>query len=167
MTFRLIACIDNNNGLGYKNKLLYNLKGDMKWFKERTMGHAVVMGGKTHCSIPGGVLKGRSNFVVSRTLPVSKEYHLYSSTINVILGLPKHPDAKGKKIYIIGGGDIYKDLIHHANYLELTVVDTASKADTFFPEIDPDIWDCESISDFIKEGDLEYRHVFYKRKKLL
>ena len=167
MTFRLIAAVDNNFGIGYKNKLLYNLKGDMKWFKERTTGNAVIMGRKTYDSIPGGVLKNRSNFVISKTLPVSKEYTLYSSVENVLLGIQKHPDVKSKKIYVIGGAEIYKQMLPHANYIELTVVNSTKKADTFFPELYDHIWECESSTDFIQEGDLEYRHIIYKRKKPL
>ena len=61
-----IVCVDKNWGIGKNNDLLFNLKEDMKFFKETTMGHPVVMGRRTFESLPN-ILPGRENIVISTT----------------------------------------------------------------------------------------------------
>lgn len=164
MSIRLIACIDKNHGLGMKNKLLYNIKADMGRFKKLTTGHAVVMGRKTFESLPNGPLKDRANFVISKTSGMIDGAILYRSVTDFIIGGLKHPEVKDRKIFIIGGGEIYGQFIDHANHIEITHVDSEKKADSFFPNISPDVWEVENESEEFIENNVPYRHVTYKRK---
>lgn len=160
---RLIACMDQNRGIGSNSGLLFPLKDDMERFKELTTGNAVVMGRKTYESLPNGVLKNRANFVISKTSGIIKGGHLYRSVEDFLIGGLKHPDVQGKIIYVIGGGEIYKQFLPHANYLDLTVVASSKPADTFFPEFNLDEWEKETVSDYISEKDVRYNYITCKR----
>ena len=121
----LIAAIGKNNELGYQNKLLWSLPGDMKYFKENTTGKRVVMGRKTYESI-GRPLPNRENIVItSHEIPEVKTV----KSIDDILSLEGDT-------YIIGGASIYKEFIKYAGFLLLTEVDDSPTADAFFPEFD-------------------------------
>lgn len=167
MNIRLIACIDNNNGLGLNNKLLYNIKDDMQHFKNLTTGQVVVMGRKTFDSLPNGPLKDRENFVISRTMKPIKGVHLYRSVEDFLIGGQRHQAIKGKRIYVIGGGQIYEQFIKHANHIDLTVVNDSKPADSFFPEIDPDLWEISISTSLMYEGKTSYTYVTHKRKTQL
>lgn len=167
MNIRLIACIDEANGLGINNQLLYRLKDDLKRFKTLTEGNAVVMGRKTYESLPNGPLPGRSNFVISTTSGMIPGAWLYRSVSDFLEGGSRHPDTKDRKVYVIGGGEIYSQFIQHANFLDITEVKKTKRADSFFPMIDPEIWEKEMASDYITENGVSFRYVTYKRIKPL
>ena len=72
---KAIAALDRNWAIGRDGKLLCHIPGDLKYFKEQTLGKTLVMGRKTLESLPGGSpLPGRENVIISRTLPESDEY---------------------------------------------------------------------------------------------
>lgn len=120
----LIAAMNKNNGIGYKNKLLYDIPEDRKLFRDLTLDKVVIMGRKTWLSLPHKPLPGRTNVVVSRDgLHLNKALELY----------------KDKDICIIGGSEIYAQTIHKADVIHLTVVlDDKKEADAFFPIISQD-----------------------------
>ena len=125
----LIAAVNKNNGIGYKNELLYDIPEDKKLFRELTLGKVVIMGRKTWLSLPHKPLPGRTNVVVSRhTISLRKALELY----------------KDKDICIIGGGKVYKQAMRYADIIHLTLVlDDKKEADTFFPEIPKDFYKAE------------------------
>lgn len=131
----LIAAVAENNALGKNNDLLWHLPDDFKHFKETTSGHRIIMGRKTFESFPKP-LPNRTHIIITR----QKDYH-YDGCIVVqdlegaISACPKEED-----IYIIGGGEIYKQSISIADKLEITRVHHAFDADVFFPEIDIEKW---------------------------
>ena len=129
--FSIIAAIGKNRELGAKGNLVFHIKEDMKYFKNTTMGHKIVMGSNTWKSLPGK-LPGRENIVISH-------YTVPNADVTVT-DLPNfiatHKDAP-EEIFIIGGGTIYKEFLPYATALYLTEIDaSAPQADVFFPAFD-------------------------------
>lgn len=133
----IIAAIGKNNELGKKNALLWSLSADMKHFRETTIGHVVIMGQKTFESI-GVPLSKRRNIVVSRNEVFTHEGIEISKSLEDIIKLFENSK---EEVFVIGGGEIYKQTIAKANKLYITHVDKSfPDADTFFPEIIPVVW---------------------------
>ena len=131
----LIVAQSDNRAIGRDNQMPWHLPRDLQHFKRHTLGHPVIMGRKTYDSI-GRALPGRQNLVISR---------------NAALALPDAqtcPDlataiacARGDKIFIIGGAEIYRLALPLADTLLVTHVHTSvAQADAYFPPIDPDAW---------------------------
>lgn len=159
MNINLIAAIGKNYELGKDNNLIWRIKGDMKFFKETTMGHPIVMGRKTFESLPK-VLPGRSNIVISTSDIQNNEIELYKS-IKEFLDTYKDFNSD---IFVIGGASIYSQFIDIATKLYLTEVDAEEQsADVYFPRFDINDWSREVLLEK-KEDLLEYKHVLYKRK---
>ncbi len=125
----LIAAIGKNRGLGFGNNLLWNLKKDMKFFRKHTMHNVVIMGYKTFQSI-GKPLPNRINIILKRN-KIDIEGVEVVNSVNEALNLAKEYN---KKIFIIGGGQIYNLFLPLADKLYLTLINDGKKADIFFPE---------------------------------
>ncbi|MBE6147951.1 MAG: dihydrofolate reductase [Firmicutes bacterium] len=151
----IIAAVGRNLELGKDNKLLWNLPEDMKYFKETTMGHTVVMGKKTYKSI-GKVLPGRRNIVLSSSLEDPKVEVVNS--IDDILNF-----ANDEDLFIIGGASVYKQFLPFAQNLYLTLVDDAPSADVYFPDFNEDLYEKEIIKE-IEENNIKLTFVIYRRK---
>lgn len=129
----LIAAISKERrALGFQNKLLWKIGGDLPRFKELTTGHAIIMGRKTYESI-GRPLPNRTNIVISRSssIPETKDLIIVDS-VEKALDVAKQSEES--EIFIIGGGEIYKQSLPFADHLYLTIVDDEPEADTFFPD---------------------------------
>lgn len=133
----IIACISQTNrAIGYQNRLLYHIKSDLTRFRELTTGHTIIMGRKTYESLPNGALPHRRNIVVSRSMKEMEGCEVYPN-LEAALKAAESP----QEIFIIGGESIYRQSLHVARKLYLTVVDDApQQADAFFPEINPKEW---------------------------
>ena len=156
----IIAAIGKNNELGKNNNLIWHLKEDMKFFKEKTMNHKVVMGRKTYESLPGG-LPGRKIIVLS-TNPVDKKVIVFDN-INSIVDKYKNNE---EEIFICGGASIYKQFLPYADKLYLTEIDSEdNEADTFFPEFHKDNWN-KSLIEEHNQKDIKYSIYLYERKNI-
>ena len=135
MIISLIAAMDENGVIGYKNKLPWNLPSELNYFRETTKGKPVVMGRKTHESI-GRPMPERLNIIITR----DKNYR----TNNCIVVNSREDAikaAKGsKEIMVIGGAEIYKLFLPIADRLYLTKVHGKFKGDTYFPEFNENEW---------------------------
>ena len=133
----LVVAVDEQGGIGKNNQLLWHLPADLKHFKEITTGHPIIMGRKTFESFPKP-LPNRTHIIITR----QADYEVPEGCI-VVSGLPEAIAIcpKNEEVFIIGGGEIYKQSIDVANKLELTRVHTTIEADTFFPEINPEQWE--------------------------
>lgn len=125
---KIIAAIDRNRGIGYKNELLVKLKKDMKYFRETTRGHKVVMGRKTYDSI-GKPLPNRENIIITHS-NISNVSNITCITLEEFL----EKYNKESEIYVIGGASIYKEFLPYTDELLLTEIDEEYEADTYFPE---------------------------------
>jgi dihydrofolate reductase len=135
----IIAGIGNHNELGQNNELLWRLPADLKFFKQKTQGHPIIMGRKTFLSI-GRVLPHRLNIVISST---KQEPSHHDSLVWVTSFERALNEAKKQShiIYIIGGSSIYKAAMPLADELMITHVHhDFPNADVSFPKIDPLLW---------------------------
>jgi len=129
----LIAAISKGKrALGFQNKLLWKIEGDLPRFKQLTTGHPIIMGRKTYESI-GRPLPNRTNIVVSRSGNVTeKEGLVVVDSIEKALDIAKSEDDQ--EIFVIGGGEIYRQSLPFTDRLYLTIVEDEPEADTFFPD---------------------------------
>lgn len=151
MILSIISAIANNNEIGRKNELLWNLPIDMKHFKETTTGHPVIMGQKTFESI-GRPLPNRRNIVLTLDKDFKGEgIEVYYSIEDLEKALNESL-GENEEAFIIGGGQIYKLFINKADRLYITHVDAEfPDADTLFPTIDPDKWEKSSEDKHVKD----------------
>ena len=148
--FSIIACIGKNRELGKENQLVFHIKDDMKFFRETTSGHKIVMGRKTWESLPGK-LPRRENIVLS-----SRDFDGPDLVIHDMEQFIHDHKDSDEEIFIIGGGSIYKAFLPYATNLYLTEVDsTVPDADTFFPSFDKSKYSCKVIKKG-KDHDLTY-----------
>lgn len=131
-TISIIAAISRNKVLGKDNKLLWRLPADLKHFKEITTGHPIIMGRKTFDSI-GRPLSGRDNIIITRGNQDVPGIIITHSLEEALAEAKKKDSAE---IFIIGGGEIYKQAIDLADKLYLTLIDKEFTGDTFFPDYD-------------------------------
>lgn len=131
----IIAAVAENNAIGKNNQLLWHLPNDFKRFKAITTGHFIIMGRKTFESFPKP-LPNRTHIVISR----QKNYTPDGCVVVPNLEKAIEICPKNDEVFIIGGGEIYKQAIDFADKLDITKVHHNFEADTFFPEIDTTIW---------------------------
>ncbi len=157
--FSIIACIGKNNEIGKKGHLVFHIKDDMKFFRETTMGHTVVMGYNTWLSLPSK-LKNRTNIVVYDQ-PVEDADQTISDLTQFINQHQNTPE----EIFVIGGGMVYREFLPYAGTIYLTEVDASDpSADTFFPKFDKSKYSSELIKKGSENG-LNYSIVKYRKEK--
>ncbi len=130
---RAIVHADKEWGIGRDNDMMFSLPKDMKFFRETTMGHTVVMGGNTLRSFPNQKpLKNRVNIVLSRG-QVRDDCIIVRSYEDLKAELK---NRRNEEIYIIGGGEVYKELLPYCDEVLVTKVDAVGGATVFFPNLD-------------------------------
>lgn len=153
----MIAAVALNGAIGKDNDLIWHISRDLKFFKETTLGHPVIMGRKCWESI-GRALPGRKNVVVSRGNPQLPEGVVLMHSIEDALA------EAGDDCFVIGGAQIYAEAMPFADTLYITRVFCSPEADVFFPPIEADDWDIESQSETFTENSLEFRFEKYVRR---
>ena len=157
---KAIVHADKEWGIGKNGDMMFSLPKDMKFFRETTMGHTVVMGGNTLRSFPNQKpLKNRVNIVLSRG-QVRDDCIIVRSFDE----LKKEMKArKNEEIYVIGGGEIYRELLPYCDEALVTKVDTVGSADTFFPNLDEDEnFVCIAVSEPIDDNGNTIRFTTYR-----
>lgn len=149
MRISLIVAVAENGVIGRDGDLPWRIPADLKFFKDTTTGHPIVMGRKTHQSI-GRALPGRTNIVVTRDPEFSGD------DIAVVGDLDSALAAAGEadEVMVIGGAQIYAMALPRAKRIYLTEVHIAADGDTRFPELDRGIWSETSRVDHPAEGDI-------------
>tara|TARA_B100000212_G_scaffold341398_1_gene324468 strand:- start:6215 stop:6718 length:504 start_codon:yes stop_codon:yes gene_type:complete len=151
-----VVALSNNDVIGKDNDLPWNLKTDLKHFKEYTTNKLLIMGRKTYESI-GRPLPNRINYVVSNTLNNVDGVTVFGSTEEAIKDAKEVCFQKGKdEIVIIGGGYLFRDTLEIANKLVLTKVDCDIEGDVFYPKIDYSDWKNTSSNFFFKDKENDY-----------
>lgn len=134
----IIVIVDQNNGIGKDGDLLCHLPNDLKHFKKITTGHTIIMGRKTYESLPKGALPNRINIVITSDNADNYPGCIVARSVDEAILLTKN----NEKVFIIGGGKIYRSTLHLSNKLYLTRIHHKfEEADTFFPEIDFNNWE--------------------------
>lgn len=130
----IIAAMARNRAIGMDGDMPWHLPGELKHFKQTTMGKPILMGRKTWESI-GRALPGRQNIVVTSNPSCEAPGCDLAGSLQEAIDL-----ADGKEIMIIGGGQLYRQALASADRMILTLVDCAPEADTWFPEWDESGW---------------------------
>ena len=133
----LIAAIDKKGVIGSDGKLPWHIPSDLKWFKEITSGHPVLMGRKTWDSFPRKPLPNRQNYVLTRSDRELQGAIAVRSEEDLLQLLAEN---KNNKLFVIGGASVYDALISEASDLYITHVEADVDGDTFFPTINPVEW---------------------------
>ena len=164
----VIVAIADNRAIGKSNALLWHIAEDMKYFRQTTTGSPVVMGWMTFQSIGGKPLPKRDNVVISifpwPDKPEGvKEVSSLEEAYEYLSGEGQEPE----KVFVMGGGETYRQALPTADKLYITHVHTVIEdADTFFPDIDPSVWEVASKSEQKTDPETGYKFEFlvYKRK---
>lgn len=163
MHVSLIVATDENNGIGIKGDQPAFISADLQRFKALTSGNTIVMGRKTYQALPKGALPNRRNIVLTR----QKDF--FAPGCDII----SHPDEldaicnPDEKIFIIGGGEVYKLFFPHAKEIYLTKIHHSfDDIDTWFPGIDPDEWEVKKTEGPFtdKKNGLPYSYINYTRR---
>jgi dihydrofolate reductase len=160
----IVVVIDEKNGIGKNGGLLCHLPNDLKHFKKITTGHTIIMGRKTYESLPNGSLPDRINIVVTSGDVNNFPGCIVVRSIEEALSVSKSHE----KVFIIGGGELYRTTFHLADKLYLTRIhNTFNDADTFFPNIDFKDWELIEEERHMADDKHLYPYTFltYYRKK--
>ena len=150
----IVVAVSENQVIGKDNKLLWRLSNDMKFFKNLTMGGVLIMGRKTFESI-GKPLPGRTNIVITRQKDWKAEQVIVSENIADAI---KRGKEISEHIFIIGGGEIYRQILDVADRIYLTRVHTSLEGDTFFQDVDEGKWQLQDKQDYAADEKNEYAH---------
>ena len=163
----IIAAAGENNSLGKDNDLVWHLPNDFKRFKELTSGNYILMGRKTFESFPKP-LPNRKHLIITRqkNYVVPDNCYVFDSIDKAIefASIPEIGLSKINDIWIIGGGEIYKQSMDIADKIELTRVHSSPEADTFFPEIGDEWFLTTKVSNSKDDKhEFDFTYLTYKR----
>src|SRR5690606_2110364 len=153
---------DENHLIGRNNDLPWRIPADLKYFKETTLGHPIVMGRKTYESI-GKALPGRTNVILTRDENFEADGCIIFHTKDELLKLSKEQQ---KEIFITGGAEIYRLFMDVVDRLYVTKILHTFEGDTYFPEVNWDNWSLISSKPGVKDEKNPYDYEFriYERK---
>lgn len=138
MILSVIVAVAENGVIGSAGRMPWHISEDLKRFKRITSGHPVIMGRKTFESLGGKPLPNRLNIVVTRNPDfIVPEGVIAAFSLEQAAG--KYRDT-AEEVFVIGGGEIYRQAVPLADKLYLTRIQAAPQGDTHFPEIDTDQW---------------------------
>ncbi len=160
----IIAAAASNNVIGSGNSIPWHISDDLKRLKALTTGHHVIMGRKTFESLKSMPLPNRINIVVSHDTTCIDSSKSIIKAKSLSCALMKA--VSDSEIFIIGGGQIYKEALNFANRIYLTRIYEEVSGDVFFPDIDLDLWEViEYTGNFQDEkSGLLYCYITYQRK---
>lgn len=157
MAIHLVAAQTENHVIGRGTEIPWRVKGEQKLFKQITMGGTLIMGRITYDSI-GRPLPGRTTIIVTSNLNYSKTDCLIAHSMQEALSLAA---TENKEIYIVGGGEIYKQSIDNADVIHLTTIHTEVEGDVFFPVLQQSDFELEEEKHF--ESNINYTYRRYIR----
>ncbi len=163
---KIIAAVDLNWAIGYKNDLLVKIPADQKFFRTETTGKVVVMGRRTLESFPNGrPLKNRTNIVLSSKIDYEAPDAIVVHDLESLIKLLQKYD--NDSIYCIGGASVYRALLPYSDVALITRIQKKYEADTYFPNLDrryPE-WVRTAISEEQTYFDIVYHFLRYERRR--
>lgn len=155
---------DLNGGIGYKNDLPWNLPNDLKFFKDTTMGHTMLMGRRTFESMNRRLLPGRKTVVLTtdttygQDVPELTVVHM----IEDVLAL-----SEDRNLMVIGGAKVFLDLIDYADRVVRTVIEDKFLNDVVMPEIDEENWELTKVvrGETDEKNIHKHRYEWWQRKE--
>ena len=157
----LVAAIGKNNELGLDNNLIWRIQEDLSFYRRLTLHNNIIMGRKTFESMPPRALEERNVFVIS-SKNLDQNYNI--NCFNSIEALLDYVRITDEPFIVVGGSQIYNELLPYVNIMYLTEIDEYANADTFFPEINMDEWNVETIY-YNNEVDYTSGNIPYVRNK--
>lgn len=159
-----IVAMDKNRVIGQDNQLPWHLPEDLKFFKRTTMGHPIVMGRKTFDSI-GRPLPGRENIIITRNRDYTRRDCIVFHTLDDFFTYCEREPQE--EYFVIGGAEIFKQLLSEADRLYITEIHELFDGDTFFPELDLNRWQLVSREKGLKDekNPYDYEFTIYDREK--
>lgn len=163
MQIILIVAKAKNQVIGKDNQLIWKLSADLKRFKNLTTGNHILMGRKTYDSL-GKPLPNRTHLIITRNpdFQAPEGHYAFSSLEEAIIFCNK---IEVEKLFIIGGGQIYREALPLCDQLEITEVHAEPEGDTFFPEIDPTQWKEIGREEFSADEKNEFPYAFVTYEK--
>lgn len=160
----IIVAMSTNFVIGKNNDLPWYLPTDMKYFKETTNGHTVVMGRKCWESIPEKFrpLSNRNNIVMSRNPNYEAKGAIVSDDLEHILISNQNSD---KQVFIIGGAELYKKAFKYASKLYLTQIYSSVQGDILLEGLDISKWSLKDSSEIHEENGLKFRFEYYEKNE--
>lgn len=157
----LIAAIAQNNVIGKDNKLVWHMPADMRFFRNTTMGHTLIMGRKTFESF-GKPLPGRKSIVITR----QKDWQYIGVVVVHSLEDAIKIAPADEEVFIIGGAEIYRQAMPNCRKMYLTIIHHDFEGDTHFPLIDFSQWNLTSDEKHLADEKNPYDYSFrvYERK---
>lgn len=152
-----------NNVIGKDNKLIWHLPEDLKFFKEKTTGHIIIMGRKTFESLPC-LLPKREHWVITKQVDYAKKHEgiRVFSSVDEVLEAVKDVDLA----YVIGGAQIYKAFLPYIDVLYCTEIDADIDGDTYFPKLTSKFKKvAESENKTTEKYPWTYSYVTYEQEK--
>jgi len=144
MNISIIVAITKNNIIGRDNGMPWHLPADLKYFRERTTGHHIVMGRKTFESIGGGrPLPNRVSIIITKQKDYKAEGCLIAHSLEEAIEIAKDEN----ELFIIGGKQIYEQSLALANKMYITRIHTSIDGDTSFPQYDENQWEMTSYTE--------------------
>lgn len=159
----IIVAVAQNGVIGKNNDLIWHLPGDLRYFKETTKGHYVIMGRKTFESF-GKPLINRTNIIVTRNPDYHQEGCIIVNSLEKALQLADKDNQE--EAFILGGGEIYRQAMDICDRLYITEIKASFEGDTYFPTIDEKNW--KEVKRIKNQSDQKnkypYDFVVYERK---
>ena len=157
----IIVAVAENNVIGKDNQLIWHLPADLRHFKQKTMGHPMIMGRKTFEAI-GKPLPGRTTIIVTRQTDFKVEGCLVVHSVEEAIAKGKELD---EQISVVGGAEIYKQALPFVDTIYLTRVHHTFEGDTYFPELQDEDW--EQVSEEYHEPDEKnnYSYTFLELRR--
>ena len=157
----IIVAVDENYGIGKDNNLLARISPDLKRLRNFTVGNIIVMGSKTYMSFPKRPLPDRENLVITSKPENYPEVKCFTSLEDFI----SYSKTADKPIFVLGGGQIYKQLLPYCDKAHITKILHSFEADTYFPNLDADEdWEIAEESEIIDTEQYPFKYVTYVRK---
>lgn len=142
----LVVARADNGVIGADGNLPWRIPADLRHFKQVTKNLPMIMGRKTFDSLPG-LLEGRRHIVLTRDPEWTEDGAEVAYSVEEALKL-----ANGPHVCIIGGAEIYRLFLPHADRIELTEVRASPKGDTFLEAFDPEVWQEIERTSHMAEG---------------
>jgi dihydrofolate reductase len=152
-----IVAASENNIIGANNDLPWKLSNDFKYFKNKTWAMPVIMGRNSFDAMKKA-LPGRINIVITRKMDWHPKNVFVVHSIDE--GISKAKESDAKEIFIIGGGEIFKQTISIVDRIYLTLVHTIVEGDTVYPKIDHSIWELKKSDSFPSDEKNNYPYSF-------
>ncbi len=157
-----IVAVDENWAIGCQGGLLCRISADLRRFRALTLGKTVILGRKTLDTFPGKKpLPGRVNFIMSTTMRAAPEgARVFQNLDSLLKSAPEDS-------FVIGGGQVYRELLPYCDTVYLTKLHAAFPADTWFPDLDADRgWKVVETEGPLEENGVKFSYITYRREGL-